>query len=134
MNTKITLTNPTNDKLDAAVARYVVGQYSTRQDWDRLMELHQTTIPMFLPYATSADAVLPLLAAHTKRTNELRGGEGDTWKIHAPAGDDDDWSVCPIWMHHDGWVEEIGMMGEAPTFPRAACIALLRANGVEVVT
>jgi len=173
MNPKITLTNPTDDELNAAVAEYVAGwkdpitlfAWHDRKARQRPLRYYKerpkvngftplgdysafvtesgdkvycgtpfAVHPLDKSFATSADAVLPLLAAHTKRTNELRGGEGDTWKIHAPAGDDDDWSVCPIWMHHDGWVEEIGMMGEAPTFPRAACIALLRANGVEVVT
>lgn len=142
MNTTRTLTNPTDDELSAAVAEYVAGwTYQTFPNgacphikhWKNAKGEH-TSIYMNGRFATSADAVLPLLTAHTKRTNEKRGGEGDTWQIYAPADENDVWTVNPVWMHHDGFIEETGNGNQAKTFPRAACIALLRASGIEVKT
>ncbi len=62
------------------------------------------------PYATSADAVLPLLEKRTYETGFYVGGRH---AVHFPDGD---------------------ITGAADTFALAACIALLRAHGWEVLT
>jgi hypothetical protein len=71
---------------------------------------------VFPPYATSCDAVMPLL---------------EKWG-HPDWGRDAEYSKGTRW---DGWRITLGnVCAEATTFPLAACIALLRANGVEVLT
>jgi hypothetical protein len=65
------------------------------------------------PYATSADAVLPLLAKCRR------------WKA-------DQYEPNVVWVDLDG---PDGLFGDAAaaTFPRAVCLALLESYGVEVV-
>lgn len=131
------LINPTDDELSAAVAEHVAGwkRIPADENWKEIWEGPDGQLELDGPwFATSADAVLPLLTAHTKRTNEQRGGEGDTWRIYAPADETDTWTVCPVWMHHDGAIEETGDAGHDKSLPRAACIALLRAKGIEVIS
>lgn len=71
------------------------------------------------PYATSADAVLPLLNECECDMFRVCGEEGfpETWRVKVNTG-------AP---NGEG-------LGVAPIFPLAACYALLRANGYEVLT
>lgn len=146
MNTKITLTNPTDDELNAAVAEYVAkwkwsrvidsefgdkwhlqGKYtesgclSPGMPWavhyevrDRLPDGEEADLRQVPPYATSADAVLPLLYKTYWQVQQTAKAESP---LRVRIGAEQDLSF-----------------GESDTFPRAACIALLMANGVEVVT
>lgn len=143
MNTKITLTNPTDDELSAAVANYV-AKISTEKRWryfyngiesgGHISKMAATAdaishslgygaieeydyVPHCPPYATSADAVLPLL--------EKVGRWSLAYNLPLSIGG---YSV----MVSDAC--SVAWWAEDPAFPRAACIALLRANGVEVVT
>lgn len=80
-------------------------------------------------YSTDANTMVLWLGKYRKETDEKHSGEGTTFRIYAPASDEDMWTVCPVWMHHDGFIEELG--SSAPTFARAACIALIRAKRTE---
>ena len=94
------LINPTDDELSAAVAR--IAPDASKRD-----------------FATSADAVLPLLEKFVwvdiGRDADYDGGP---------------WHVA-LAIHRES---EHGALFTAAeqTLPRAACIALLRANGIEV--
>lgn len=108
---KIALTNPTDLDLSIAVHQWVanvppdVPNEADNKEWG-LYWAHK--VP---PYATSADAVLPLLNS----TFWIWSYHPKDQKLYA----DDD-------PHYRRLKE-----GDGP-FPRAACIALLRANGVTV--
>ena len=113
--TKLKLTNPTDDELSAAVAEHVAGYknviYATHpprlvaDDPERPGERMRIGL-----YATSADAVLPLL-------EKCRHWKAQQWEPNV------------VWVDLDA--PNYGD-GVAETFPRAACVALLRANGIEV--
>lgn len=121
----ITLTNPTDDELSAAVAEHVAGltiSFGCIASWRQLPngepeEVQDGPIPN---YSTSADAVLPLLEKWASEA-EFNGPS-----IHMTP--DSRWLVS---LHN---ADDIVASATARTLPRAACIALLRANGVEVVT
>ncbi len=111
---QITLTNPTDDELSAAVAEYVAGWVNDGSYWGWRLNSGQVKRRCDLPpYATSADAVLPLLE-----------------KYHAAWLAQSVINGCTVVITATGYER---FYGNSPTFPRAACIALLRANGVEVV-
>lgn len=118
--TKLKLTNPTDDELNAAVATHVCGYAGVDGGMMRLPDTRMRgnvfeswkRVP---PYATSADAVLPLLdspkyIAWWEARLKLNG----THQVRC----------------HQSEVDSF--LAESATFPRAACIALLRANGIEV--
>lgn len=122
MSTKILdLRGPTDAERDAKVNEAMADLAGWKPDspsggfWinpDFLFGRQKDALP---PYATSADAVLPLL--------EKQLG----WDCcHARV---DDQYVVKIWHG-----ELTGLMGVSPTLPLAACYALLRANGYEVLT
>lgn len=75
---------------------------------------------LFKPYSTSADVVLSLLE---KRMSEVAHMHREKigWEWDVKVWKEDSSSYFP---------DE----GEAPTFPLAACYALLRANGIKVLT
>jgi hypothetical protein len=129
---KPTLTNPTDDQLNAAFAEHVAGfkhggmniggDPNNTFGWsmtgpgskDPAAPLHEklsfwwtSDLPKF---TRSMDAVLPWLK------------KAGLWE-------------CGYSAHHDGyWVTvSYGHDSEDKSLPRAAVIALLRANGVEVV-
>jgi len=130
MNTKITLTNPTDDELNAAFAEKVAGALAVCDGMMRLPDAKCgkqafESWKRYPEWATSADAVLPLL-------------ERDGW----------DWEhrFSTSWTAKKQTLESVTIWGPSKefvarhdyvkgecTFPRAACIALLRAHGVEVV-
>lgn len=87
---------------------------------------HTDCIPkgMKINYATSADAVLPLLEKHTKDTGGH--GEPEVFRFHSPADETDTWTCEIIYLHHDGQILILSVA--APTMPRCACLALLAAH------
>lgn len=143
MNTKITLTNPTADKLNAAVAEYVAGwrrvppPHGKKREWSHMLlspsakEWGNDYKGQYIvvwkdgdlggdvpKWATSADAVLPLL---------------EKWAAAATYNGpcinmtpDCQWIVT---LHNE---DDIVASAFDKSLPRAACIALLRANGVTV--
>ena len=122
--TKLKLTNPTDDELNAAVATHVCGYAGVDGGMMRLPDTRMRgnvfeswkRVP---PYATSADAVLPLL-------------DGFEWVDIGKDVDYNDgpWAVS-ISRQRAGAMGAL-FIGSAPALARAACIALLRANGIEV--
>lgn len=111
----INLKTATPEQINAAVAEYVAGwRYTQPSDkmgelWDNERGELELDGPSF---ATSADAVLPLL-------------ERQEW-----------WSKIGHTNHVEvGYYDDGPCMayGEAATFPMAACIALLNSKGIEVV-
>lgn len=131
MKPKITLTNPTDDELNGAVAEYVAGltiSFGCIVSWRQLPngepeEVQDGPIPN---YATSADAVLPLLEKYQVwqsiwNDNPYNGSRGCSVLVSNAFTEDLDEP-----KDRSGWCR-------ADSFPRAACIALLRANGVEVI-
>lgn len=123
----MTLTNPTDTELSAAVAEHVAGWTRvlsrpglwTPPPSKNLMERgrYLTEIP---PYATSADAVLPLLKKYDFTVAHLKG---PPWEAIG-------FEVC---IHRDDGQALVNNEGhDFISFPRAACIALLRAHGHEV--
>jgi hypothetical protein len=129
-----TLTNPTPEQLSEAVAVHVAG-WENRTGmceneiitfWEpRIGEYYGTPQIDHPDYARSADAVLPLL--------EKRRSEGR--RIGMEMG----FRLWRIWIHEKGpdglypSLLERAPDGEYASLPIAACIALLRAHGVEVV-
>lgn len=145
MNTKITLTNPTDDELSAAVAEHVdgwryIGLASTvgcdPRMWAKGTPWQADYVTMRqdqFNYATSADAVLPLLERAYRKSSVADHSfcVEMTWlPSHQRNCSGYEWAYCvQIFPSHEGI-----KCGTANTLARAACIALLRANGVEVVT
>lgn len=84
--------------------------------WTDVDPLHTGVYCMPPRFATSADAVLPLLERHQPWVVERSFG-GFWLRIIKP---------------HREAAGEPGIKGDALTFPRAACYALLRVHGVEV--
>lgn len=115
----MTLTNPTDQQLSEAVAVHVAGWtfYTppSKFRWDDASGCPTTEEPQF---ATSADAVLPML----EKAGWSREDTGLVWvsvfngRGEVGAGGGYDNSPLPSWP-----------------FPKCACIALLRAHGVQVV-
>ncbi len=120
-----TLTNPTEDEINAAVAEYVAGWKcemingawsgdpdSSAPVWTS--PSGQVSTAYFIPaFTRSADAVLPLLEKWPGEWTKT----GRMWIELSTYNDEDG----------PGTVE-----ATADTFPLAACIALLRANGITV--
>lgn len=119
--TKLKLTNPTDDELSAAVAEHVAG-------WKHVFKGNHTQIVYGYPpiptgrgcgdaivpgFATSADAVLPLL----EKCQHFDHNWNCVHKQH--------W----VWVKIEGRDKAVG---SDPVFARAGSIALLRANGIEV--
>ena len=120
--TKLKLTTPTDDELSAAVAEHVAGR-----EWDEIagkfwnFEADKTRGSFSLiPFATSADAVLPLLEKWGDFCVSRYGGE---YIIELNR-----FEMLPDGREGD-YVQH---QGDDVKLPRAACIALLRANGIEV--
>lgn len=115
------LTNPTDDQLDAAFAERVAGlewmegEAEPGYDWIRGWHKDGEVIPDCPDFTTSADAVLPWLEKCADSILPL-GGPIVIMQIEAK------WHVR-IGEHRATHV----------IFAKAAVIALLRANGVEVV-
>lgn len=77
----------------------------------------KTSISELPPYATSADAVLPLLKTY--------------WEVNAGTlGDGHAQVTVEFW----GAPKDQHGEGAAPTFPLAACFALLRSHGWTITT
>ena len=110
MNNKIKLTNPTDDQLSAAVAEHVLHS-TIKPHKPTQAEIESGSYFSWEPnYATSADAVLPLM--------------GNNWMaITDRAG-----NVTVTYMPVPGKT----YTGKASTFAKAGSVALLRANGIEV--
>jgi hypothetical protein len=105
---QLTLTNPTDDQLNAVFDTHV-AKMGERGELGPV--LHGGEYKLAYPQWTrSMDAVLPWLE------------KAGLWE-------------CGYSAHHDGyWVTvSYGHDSEDRSLPRAAVIALLRANGVEVV-
>jgi hypothetical protein len=108
------LTKPTPDQINAAVAEYVAGWKRIKEAANITFEIPSTgargTPP---PFATSADAVLPLLenGEDIAQIRYLRYSTGRyAWEVSLNSS----------------------FSGSGETFPFGLCIALLRAHGVEV--
>lgn len=125
MSTKPTLVNPTNDQISAAVAEFVAGWKRTPEEaksvWctgkrgpGRTMFRNKCS-----PFATSADAVLPLLEKYGAIASRLPL----VWSITLAEKTPDDGQIYSV---------KVLARAKATTFPLAACIALLRAHGVDV--
>lgn len=134
------LINPTDDQIDAAVAEHVAGnpmRKVRREIWveggcfaaptGEYEEVYEKEIAR---YSRSMDAVLPLLFDHawTSRSMGMSGmpeGQSHPHFIvrvrEIPHVNSDGSNNFDIW--HEAF---------AHTLPRAGCIALLRAHGVEV--
>lgn len=144
---KITLTNPTHNELSAAVAEHVAGwrrvppPHGKKREWSHMLlspsakERGNDYKGQYIvvwkdgdlggdvpKWATSADAVLPLLEKQSVViANWILPDKGNCgWRV-------DIYDSIPDASLN----KEAGALDKA--FPRAACIALLRANGVEVV-
>lgn len=112
MNKK--LEGATDDELSAAVAEHVAGYKKDRNGYWRDALGHCVHGEFGdVEFATSADAVLPLL-------NKL-----GFWSARF---DGDEFVVTDDHMDNNS-----DNSADAPTFPRAACIALLRAKGIKEI-
>lgn len=136
MSTNITLTNPTHNELSAAVAEHVAGwrrvppPHGKKREWSHMLlspsakEWGNDYKGQYIvvwkdgdlggdvpKWATSADAVLPLLL-NAGYVNINLNPFSKVWTVIILNGKE--------------------FVGEGHTLPRAACVALLRANGVEV--
>lgn len=118
----------TDAELSALVAVKVAGWKLGEQNPEQSAAYWkdgQWAYPSDLPdYATSADAVLPLLEKHTKDTGGH--GEPEVFRFHSPADETDTWTCEIIYLHHDGQILILSVA--APTMPRCACLALLAAH------
>ena len=123
------LTHPTDQELSAAVAEKVAGWYldkngccyPSKESHDSETFSGGWPLP---PFATSADAVLLLLEKHPH------------WEIGSYVGANHSRRyVCRIWRHEliENRLREMPLMEYGSTFARCACLALLRAHGIEVV-
>lgn len=118
------LIKPTDRELDEAVAQYVAGWRREYGEWrspQKSDAIERTCIctdeleyPPF--YSTRADAVLPLLAAQV-------------W-FHVETQNSSVWIVSVA----TGNLSDDHQTARGDNLPRPACIALLRAHGVEVET
>ena len=141
MTTKITLTNPNDGELNAAVAEHVAklpvrddARISARPGAKVICHSEEYGVCSEMPpYATSADAVLPLLEKYDAWSKGTTGGAVTVYKqtlspAQKPSDDipDNEWMILKPVGHY--W-----NCDNPKPFPYSACIALLRANGVEVV-
>jgi len=118
------LVKPSDRELDEAVAEYVAGWRRVHGEWrspQKSDAIERTGIctdelehPPF--YSTRADAVLPLLEKMVWFYVETQNSS--VWLVHVSTGN----------------LSEDHYKARADTFPRAICLALLRAHGVEVET
>lgn len=115
----------TDAELSAAVAEKVAGWkksvcYEDERVWywtPPALKEGERGKPVRPPsYATDANAVLPLLQAQGMVEVNKMYRENIGWQ----------WEV-KVWEDGKGFFPK--GEGEAPTFPRAACLALLRAHG-----
>lgn len=123
MAPKLTLTNPTNAQIDAAVAEHVAGWRlfgDTGRGYPPSKRNDGRNKRMIPPFSTSAGCVLPLL--------EKVG----MWKAE---------QFLPFDICRKGQAYRVSVANrhaadfcyaDSDSFPLAACIALLRAHGVEV--
>jgi hypothetical protein len=149
MNTKLDLRGLSeaerNAEINAAVAE-ASGRYKWRNDFNThkswLLPIETSAgIPLASElfkcrdtgscprYATSADAVLPLME---KECALYRLELAEHYPAEPQHGIPQQWNVTIIKTEPHGFSHNI--YANAPTFALAACIALLRANGVEVMT
>lgn len=125
------LINPTDDELNTAFAEKVAGWTDVRYEEGENVDIDARVIypwegmagsppdgqerRLVPPFTRSMDAVLPLM--------EKAGAWAADW--------------CPIISNREAaykvWLRKSGIEAVGPTLPRACVIALLRANGVEVV-
>jgi hypothetical protein len=117
-------TNCTDQELSEAVAEALGIPITPEAEWVDYDARSVTVSPAhYKPYATSADAVLPLL-------EKWRGVEtAGMWRGEHFKEDPEDANYLISLMADWG---RIRFEGRSPTFPRAACFALLKAHGVEV--
>lgn len=110
-----------DSELSRLVAEKVAGMYPPKDDRSFWMaangEIQLRGLP---PFATSADAVLPLLERCSQWNNEFVGYDSDVNERH----------YCRVWVLNGNGVDML--LAKAPTFARAACLALLKAAGVEL--
>lgn len=148
MSSKITLNKPTDDELSGAVAEHVAKLPRVGPEWGKgpkywykIRDAHDggnlmDTVP---PYATSANAALPLLENEKKRgmwvqikdhTNGIDCGKRD-WLVIISDYDD----CCDPYEGDPGYPKPGSRLyceGVDPVFAKAVCIAVLKAHGVEV--
>jgi hypothetical protein len=108
------LTDPTEDQINAAVAEHVAGwRHDPDEGWRDQNGIPNTGVD-YMDFTRSADAVLPLLEKNFA-----------VWSYHndRPPGH----FCADIDRENTRLIEAYG------AFPLAACIALLRAKGIEVV-
>lgn len=139
MSVKHTLTDPTNKQINAAVAELVAGwrlwpKIFHNQAWHRIptwvappfaeTENYRASCGQMLgagpaPFATSANAVLPLLEKYGAIASRLPLA----WSITLAEKTPDDGQIYSV---------KVLARAKAATFSLAASIALLRAHGVDV--
>jgi len=129
------LVKPTDRELDEAVAQYVAGWRREYGEWrspEKTAAIEQTGIctddleyPPF--YSTRVNVIWPLLESH----HWIAHSNGMTGSTHG-------YPHCSVKVKNSAgnWYEADWFSGDsiAQSFPRAICIALLRAHGVEVET
>jgi hypothetical protein len=130
-----TLTNPSDGELDSAVAEHVAGWKPEKFMVNPPRPTGYGMAPggaigPIPAYSRSMDAVWPLMAAFSHKNGLEHGGEPIVFRIYSPACNDYVWTVQPVWMHHDGGLEETPVSDKS--LPRACCLALLAAHGVAV--
>lgn len=125
------LDNLTDDKLSETFAVEVAGMKPYRDGfWHSAPPLR--SIVQLPAFATSADAVIPWLSIWSQHHNQ--GGEPEYFSFHSPPPVDGGlWNCDHMWDHHDGAIP-CGPGALAPTFARAACLALIRANRAQKVS
>jgi hypothetical protein len=120
------LTNPTDKELEEAFAIHVAGwtklnngEWRSPAKTKRIEKTGICTDDLEYPpsYATNTNAILPLLETHTWRGCSYRSRSGSHFSARVEVVD-----------HEFNLV-----VGESErSFPLAACVALLRAHGIEV--
>lgn len=85
------------------------------------------TLPFF---STDANAVLPYI--HEFGLQKFPGGEPYYFEAKSPICREQGWMLRLMFAHHDGDI--VSEQTEAPTFARAACIALIRAKRAEKIS
>lgn len=117
------LENPDLETLDLAFARHVA-----KIDEQAIKQLIGRN--HLIGYASAVDYILPHLERFSREDGDKHGGEPTVFRLYSPASADDVWTVQPVWMHHDGDIEEALIKDKS--LARALCIALLARHGVEV--
>lgn len=133
-----------DEELNVAVALHVAGikyRKERRAIWAETgchafmtEESEEVLVPERVPYATSADAVLPLLEKCDAWSKGTTGGAVTVYKLTlSPAKKPSDDIPDAEWM----MLKPVGHYWNCQNpkpFPYSACIALLRANGIEEIT